>query len=359
MAHKPRIAILGAGIFVKTQYLPRLAEISHLFVLKAIWSRSKESAEGALEIARKSFPDVECKWGDEGLEEIISDSSIDGVAVVLAGQTQVNMSLRLLKGGKHVLQEKPAAASIAEVEAALEAYHASKLDMPVKPIWAVAENYRFEPAFVEGKKLVAEIGAIMNVQVIIEGSMNSSNPYFSSSWRRNFTGGFILDMGVHFVAGLRLLVGCEIASLSAITTHIDLDLPPPDNISATFQLENGSSGVFTMVVSSRSPKVLWRVVGLKGTVQVERGNTDGKHGYLISLFTADGKTQSFFYPFSGVTEELKAFFSDISQATLKKNSGDEVEARLSFLEGARDVAVLEAMLESGKRQGAPVQVKRF
>ncbi|RHN39278.1 hypothetical protein MtrunA17_Chr8g0342111 [Medicago truncatula] len=28
---------------------------------------------------------------------------------------------------------------------------------------------------------------MMSVLVIIEGSMNSSNPYFSSSWRRNFT----------------------------------------------------------------------------------------------------------------------------------------------------------------------------
>lgn len=35
------------------------------------------------------------------------------------------------------------------------------------------------------KKLVEEIGDMMNVQLIIEGSMNSSNPYFSSSWRRN------------------------------------------------------------------------------------------------------------------------------------------------------------------------------
>lgn len=33
---------------------------------------------------------------------------------------------------------------------------------------------------------MAEIGDMMCVQVIIEGSMNSSNPYFSSSWRRNF-----------------------------------------------------------------------------------------------------------------------------------------------------------------------------
>lgn len=37
------------------------------------------------------------------------------------------------------------------------------------------------------KKLIADIGDMMSVQVIVEGSMNSSNPYFSSSWRRDFT----------------------------------------------------------------------------------------------------------------------------------------------------------------------------
>ena len=28
------------------------------------------------------------------------------------------------------------------------------------------------------------IGDMMNIQVIVEGSMNSNNPYFSSPWRR-------------------------------------------------------------------------------------------------------------------------------------------------------------------------------
>nr|GLL32536.1 uncharacterized protein YMR315W [Ipomoea trifida] len=354
----PQIAILGSGIFVKTQYIPRLAEISHLFVLRAIWSRSEESARSAVELARKHFPNVECKWGDAGLEEIINDASIIGVAVVIAGQTQVEMSLRLLKGGKHVLQEKPAAACIAEAENALMHYNSLSTNMTQKPIWAVAENYRFEPVFTESKKMIAEIGDMMNVQVIIEGSMNSSNPYFSSSWRRNFFGGFILDMGVHFVAGLRMLVGCEVTSVSAMTSHADMTLPPPDNISALFQLENGCSGVFVMVVSSRSPKIVWRVVGLNGTLQVERGNKDGKHGYSAFLYMGDGQTKSFFYPFCGVHEELKTFLSDISLANTKGGKF-KAEPRLSFVEGARDIAVLEAMLESGKREGGLVQVKKF
>lgn len=359
MNQPPKIAIIGAGIFVRNQYIPRLAEISDVVVIKAIWSRSEGSAKEAVEIARKFFPDVESKWGDAGLDEIIQDSSILGVAVVLAGQTQVEMSLKLLKAGKHVLQEKPAAVSVREAETALSCYNSIYTNVPGQPIWAVAENYRFEPAFVESKKLMAEIGDMMSIQVIIEGSMNSSNPYFSSIWRRNFNGGFVLDMGVHFIAGLRMLVGCEITSVSATTSHVDMSLPPPDSISSLFQLENGCSGVFVMVVSSRSPKIIWRVVGLNGTLQVERGNKEGKHGYLVSLINTDGQSRVSFFPFSGVTEELKAFIHDISQAALEKNSCYEAEPRSSFLEGARDIAILEAMLESGMKQGAPVEVKRI
>ncbi|MBA0845288.1 hypothetical protein Goarm_023359, partial [Gossypium armourianum] len=193
-------------------------------------------------------------------------------------------------------------------------------------------------------------------------------------------------MGVHFIAGLRMIVGCEVTSVSAITSHIDRTLPPPDVISSNFKLENGCSGVFVMVVSSSSPKIIWRVVGSKGTVQVERGKVDGKHGYLVSLYSADGQCKSTFHPFCGVHEELKIFIHDIVQANLKQfntdshislhvlvislsqNSSDtifglgeakqgngyEAEPRSSFVEGARDVAVLEAMLESGSKGGTLV-----
>ncbi|KAF7805378.1 YMR315W isoform A [Senna tora] len=360
MATKPpQIAILGAGTFVRTQYIPRLSEISDLVIVKSIWSRTEESARGAVEIAQKHFSGLECKWGDKGLDEIIQDVSITAVAVVLAGQTQVEISLKMLRAGKHVLQEKPAAACTSELETALLNYKSISVDGSGHLIWAVAENYRFEPAFVESKKLVADIGKMMNVQVIIEGSMNSSNPYFSSSWRRNFNGGFILDMGVHFIAGMRMLVGCEVVSLSAMTSHVDMTLPPPDIISSVFHLENGCSGVFTMVVSSRSPKILWRVVGNNGTVQIERG-FQGQHGYLVTFYGADGQSKSSFFPFSGVTEEFKAFINDVSQSTLEvKGCQFEGEPRLSYIEGARDVAVLEAMLESGARQGSLVHVKKF
>lgn len=37
----------------------------------------------------------------------------------------------------------------------------------------------------------------------------------------------------------------------------------------------------------------------------------------VSLYTTDGQSKISFYPFGGVTEELKTFIHDMSQATLK------------------------------------------
>lgn len=105
-------------------------------------------------------------------------------------------------------------------------------------------------------------------------------------------------------------------------------------------------------------QIFWRVDGTKGTLQVERGNESGRHGYLVyrqlctyfanlinpsvndlplmkywgatlqlvlysiiffqvSFYPADGECQKKFYPFSGVTEELKSFIHDISQSVNK------------------------------------------
>ncbi|KAF3587060.1 hypothetical protein F2Q69_00030919 [Brassica cretica] len=72
-----------------------------------------------------------------------------------------------------------------------------------------------------------------------------------------------------------------------------------------------------------------------------------------TVYGEGGTSRTIFYPFSGVTEELKAFFRDIS------GTSKEQEPRLSYVEGARDVAVLEAMLESGARNGAVIPVKKF
>ncbi|KAI3724258.1 hypothetical protein L2E82_36029 [Cichorium intybus] len=60
---------------------------------------------------------------------------------------QVDMLLKILKAGKHVIQ------AISEVETPLSCYNSICNNPSTQTIWAVAENYRFEPVFVEGLAL--------------------------------------------------------------------------------------------------------------------------------------------------------------------------------------------------------------
>ncbi|XP_077227576.1 dehydrogenase FPY6-like isoform X3 [Tasmannia lanceolata] len=327
----PQIALLGAGMCARTHYIPVLRQMADIVVIKTIWSHTEESARTAMEVARDFSPEIECKWGDEGLNEISRDKSIHGVAIVLAGHVQLGISLKMLKAGKHVLQEKPAGGFVTVATSALSCYKSYFTNISHQPIWAVGENYRFEPAFVESRKRVKNIGDM---------------------------GGFILDLGVRYIAGLRMIIGCEITAVSAISSHVDKTLPTPDNICALLQLENGCAGVFVMALSSRSNKVpnkiYWRVVGSQGTLQVEQVTINGMYGYMVSFCKANGHWERSFSPSSGLDEELKAFINDISLATRKDG---EAEPRSSFIEATRDLAVVEAMLESGKKHGAQVHVK--
>ncbi|KAI7993824.1 Cycloartenol synthase 2 [Camellia lanceoleosa] len=75
MTKPPQIAILGAGIFVRTQYIPRLTEISDLVVLKAIWSRTEESARAAIQ-ALTSFKKLYPRHRGEETEKCIERAAI-------------------------------------------------------------------------------------------------------------------------------------------------------------------------------------------------------------------------------------------------------------------------------------------
>ncbi|BBN07596.1 hypothetical protein MPTK1_4g04870 [Marchantia polymorpha subsp. ruderalis] len=356
---KPGLALLGAGIFACSQYVPTFRAITDVATLRVVWSRSQEVAmEGAL-LCKDFSPDVQAKWGEEGLEEIFADQSIHGVTVVLPAQVQLGIVIRSLKAGKHVLQEKPVGTSVAELRGALQQYYEIATSGVQPPIWAVAENYRFEPSLMEAAKWVKEAGSVYSVQVTAEAAMNSTNPYFSSAWRRDpgLKGAFVLDGGVHFVAGLRLICGAEVTSTSAIAQHLEPNLPPPDNVSALFQMDNGCTGTLVMSFSAVTKKINWRVLCSKGTVDVERSVQDGKHGYLVQYFPQEGKAKKFFAAFSGVQDEIKAFALDVSKVVSGVKTASEADPRSSVSEAVFDVAVVEAFLRSSDAKGSLVSVE--
>ncbi len=72
-----------------------------------------DNSDGALNRARKAYPDVEAV---RGYNEVLTSKDIDAVAIITPVSTHFNLAKTALENGKHVFVEKPFTRSTAEAE---------------------------------------------------------------------------------------------------------------------------------------------------------------------------------------------------------------------------------------------------
>ena len=93
----------------------------------------------------------------------------------------------------------------------------------------------------------------------------------------------MLDAGVHFVAGLRLLLGPDhIVRLSAFTNQLQKHLPPADTIDASLKTKSGATGTFSFSFGTT-------LSGSEWTVGCERGSVSLSGSTITTL--VDGKEE--------------------------------------------------------------------
>eukprot|EP00897_Mesotaenium_endlicherianum_P010431 jgi/Mesen1/9416/ME000614S08672 len=145
--NKLQLALLGTGIFARDAYLGILRSMASSIELRFIWSRSQEGAEKFLALAHDWAPAAEPVWGEPGLQKIFGCPEVHCCAVVLPIKVQPEVVMRALQAGKHVIQ------GVAVGMEMLAAHRLLAQRLPPHagraPIWAVAENFRFEKAFHE------------------------------------------------------------------------------------------------------------------------------------------------------------------------------------------------------------------
>jgi predicted dehydrogenase len=88
-----------------------------------------------------------------------------------------------------------------------------------------------------------------------------------------YQGGFLLDGGVHFIAGTRLLLGPgnEPIKVSAFTSQVQKHLPPVDTVDAIWKLKSGASGTFSVSFGTTFEGDEYAVSCEKGTVSISKG----------------------------------------------------------------------------------------
>lgn len=84
----------------------------------------------------------------------------------------VQYVLKALAVGKAVLSEKPISACFADAKKAIEASRKLYRHVAPKPLWFVAENFRFESVFEEAARLVPLCGSVSRVDLVAEAPLN-------------------------------------------------------------------------------------------------------------------------------------------------------------------------------------------
>ena len=146
-----------------------------------------------------------------------------------------------------MLAEKPIAKDVATARDLIDWYH-SNID--VKKInLSIAEQFRFLPSYAHAAKSIASMGPVLGFRTRMHACIQPDMKYLQTDWRKKpeYQGGFLLDGGVHFIAGIRALLsggGEKVGSVSAYTTLLQEYLPPVDTVDAVWRLESGRTGTF-------------------------------------------------------------------------------------------------------------------
>ncbi|KAM0276300.1 hypothetical protein ACHAQH_006889 [Verticillium albo-atrum] len=344
------IALLGAGLFAQEQHLPAI-EASKTLELKAVYSRSLKSASA---LASTSSASEVTTYADDhstpsrSLADLLARDDVTAVVICLPITAQPDAIRLALAAGKHVLSEKPIAPDVAAARD-LVSWHRS---LATPPVWAVAENYRFIDALTFGAAQLRDIGgSVVTFRLEMFSLVADESKYFNTAWRKTpaYQGGFLLDGGVHFVAGLRMLLGAvgeDVGEVSARTALLQEKLAPVDSVHAVAMTEAGAIGTVSISFGTEFKSGFEvQVVTTEGSVTmtpvdvktVRRGK-DGKKAEETKEFARC----------SGVPAELEAF-----GASLKEGKAD---GRQDTTQALKDLAILQGLLESGAAEGQAKQV---
>jgi len=333
------VAIIGGGIFAREEHAPAV-EASKDLTLKAVYSRSLKSAQT---VSKSVDIYSEDSGAGKSYKDLLERKDIDAVIIALPILNQPEYIREALTAGKHVFSEKPVAENLDAAVDLIKWYH-SNVDTK-KVTWGVAENFRYLNSFDYAAEQVAKLGKILNFRVRMQTMVEQGGKYYETEWRKTPThqGGFLLDGGVHFVAGLRLMLGKDhVTKISSFSSQLQQHLPPVDTVDAAAKLSSGATGIISISFGTTFSGSEWSVACEKGTVSLS-GST------VTTVIDGKEEKKEIKDERSGVPPEVRKWGEALAAGT--QNSRQIPEEALADLE------ILQILLKSGEADGKPMDCK--
>lgn len=225
--------------------------------------------ERAQALARAYDAAVSADW-----KEVIQRPDVDIVIVATTNNMLAEITQTSVEVGKHVLVEKPAARSAAELEPVIEA--AKTANRRVR----VGFNHRYHPALRKAREII-DSGVAGELMFVRGRYGHGGRLGYEKEWRANPAlsgGGELIDQGVHLIDLSRWFLG-DFQSVSGFAHTYYWDMPVDDNGFMTLKTAKQQvahlhvsctewKNLFSLEIYGRDAKL--HVEGLGGSYGVER-----------------------------------------------------------------------------------------
>ena len=163
------------------------------FTFKAVVERHEKKAG-------KRYPSV---ISYDSIDELLNDDEIELVVVNTPNDTHFDYALKALNAGKHVLLEKPAAATSAEVKIMFDAAR------KVKRHLMLYQNRRWDSGFLQVKEVIegGRLGQLIEVYFRMDRYKRALSPKLFKETAATPANGLVYDLGAHLVDNTICLFG--------------------------------------------------------------------------------------------------------------------------------------------------------
>lgn len=269
---KVKWGILGAGGIADRRTMPGMLEADNVEIYAVM--------EVFPEMAEKLRVKYNAAKAYTTAEELVADPEVEAVYIASPVGFHAKQVRLCIDAGKHIMVEKPVAAT-SEESAALCAEAAAKgLKM------ATGLVMRFNTFHQQIKKMIADgkLGQIVSCHSLF----SCWYPDMPGNWRQSKAtagGGAMTDMGIHCLDLIEYLTGSRIKKVAGLAETLTFKYDVEDSCSALFQLENGAFGTVDANFNIPDEAVKWRLefYGTKGSIITEGtiGQMDGGDAYVI------------------------------------------------------------------------------
>jgi len=258
------------------------------------------SLERAKEVAKLK----NCSTISTNYNDALNNDEIDLILISTTNEILAKITLAAVTAGKHVLVEKPAGRTPAELIPIIET--AEKNNVFVK----VGFNHRYHPALLKAKQLV-DSGCIGSLMFIRGRYGHGGRLGYEKEWRaipEKSGGGELIDQGVHLIDLSRWFLG-ELSVVKGFAHTYYWDMPVDDN--AFLMLKSSNDKIAWLHVSCTEWKNMFsfEIYGETGKLHIE--GLGGSYGverlFLYKMLPIMGppETTMWEYPFADNSWDLE------------------------------------------------------